>query len=1496
MRPFLLPNLTLEQLALEVSNDLLNQIVEPYNLKVGMGRLSYQPSFIFVFGREVWVRFEADYLCHLNQTDAGIEIVELLNGNPLADKTNGDLTEKKLVAIEAFRKRYTKKEDFDKSFIASPLKWNHEPPSKEFSKMHQHFSSKSGDKRLFFILITFLADHDRHVQYFLNSILKNAQVDPKVNIDDKRKLKDLYNNNESVNFAGFDNFGYYSSYYLNEKSKNTQAAEYLVTYQTDAVLFALEWLCANITIPSFYTSGNPFTLLNLIKLYNNDAELTKVNLWDAKYRVIEKSVIGYLYNKKFEQPDSYVAQYFFVLAHKNQIKDGTNKAMDQAIVDSFIKAPKYYDGIGHRLGLILVDLLFLQGDTEKLELIDKASNLTAVKYVAQLAKYCIQGQHDKVLAALPAVCSELKLAYKKDGKSPYKANTIAFALYFSSFAQSISKPKFELLFKEVNAAKCDATQLIKLDQAMQLVLEDQFNKSSIALLEFEKCNHISNVPGLIIMSWAGLTKNINAEGMFLNWKTLGSSDFGFMQWQTANMIEQLKPENVLTKSLYDKALKMGWGQSIALFRKQVAVWETGLNKLLCLSDTHVDSGMTRLVWILEPKSGNLEFYEQKRGTKGWSPGRIINSYEAQRMAPNDLFDKKALQGISQTDDYHYSRTFKLGAIAPYLTGNPRIFLGTNTGPLVKISKAELPLQVKQLTDGNFEIGFQFDFDETNDGIIRRETPTKYLCIELTENHKRVREILGESRLVIPAEAKEQLTKVVEHLGSIMEVQAASNELDTKLKELPTDSRIYVHIVQTGSSYLLECFTKPIKEIGTYCIPGEGEPNLFGLLSDQSRAYGVRNLKQEQKGFKKVLDALVSLKDKKKGQNVFVLPDLEDCLSIMLELQPLVTAEEVFVEWPRGNALKIKSVVSYSKFNLSIKEKNNWFELSGSVKLDEDRVLTLHEMLDQLETSGRFLQLKTGEYIAITEALSRSLKQLKDLAQRNGKGKDAPLVLHPLTANSAGDMLSEFENLELDAKWKDLIKRIKSTEKKEYILPDNINAELRNYQVDGFKWLSRVADWGAGACLADDMGLGKTLQVQALLSSRAANGPALVVAPASVVRNWVNEINKFTPTLIPILYNETEREAALSQLGPYQVLIVTYNLLQRQQEQFEGMTFDTIVLDEAQAIKNSKTKRSEVVRNLKSNFRIIVTGTPIENHLGEFWSLFDFINPGLLGSDNYFAQNYMSAIEKDRDEIKRDSLKKLVQPFILRRLKKDYLQDLPAKTEIVLTVEQTPAERAYYEALRRKAVENIENLANMPPGQKSLQVLAELTRLRQACCNPRMVNPELDIPSAKLNQFLEIVDELRENDHRPLVFSQFVTHLKLLREALDEKGINYQYLDGSTPIKKRQEAIDAFQKGEGDLFLISLKAGGSGINLTAADYIIHMDPWWNPAVEDQATDRAHRMGQTKPVTVYRIIASNTIEEKIIKLHEHKRDLAEQLLSGTDVSAKMGTAELVALLNG
>ena len=603
-------------------------------------------------------------------------------------------------------------------------------------------------------------------------------------------------------------------------------------------------------------------------------------------------------------------------------------------------------------------------------------------------------------------------------------------------------------------------------------------------------------------------------------------------------------------------------------------------------------------------------------------------------------------------------------------------------------------------------------------------------------------------------------------------------------------------------------------------------------------------------------------------------------------------DRVRIEWPEGEKFRVSQQLGLSNFKFNIRSQQDWFAASGEIQISETQVMDLQQLMALMaQSSGNFIELSDGQFLALTDEFRKRLKTLQRLS--HSKGKD--LQIHGLAALALEDMVEDVAQLKVDQAWQAHLKRIKTAQTIEPRVPKTLQATLRDYQQEGFTWLSRLAHWGVGACLADDMGLGKTLQAIALILTRCDQGPTLVIAPTSVCMNWASEAERFSPSLTVKPFGPGDRQQMLDTLALGDLVVCSYGLLQQDNEakMLAQVKWQNIVLDEAQAIKNQDTKRSQAAMALQGDFKILTTGTPIENHLGELWNLFRFINPGLLGSLESFNQRFANAIERDRDEVAQEALRQLIQPFILRRTKDQVLKELPSRTEITLQVELSDQEMAFYEALRREAVEKLAN-SDAHAGQNHLQVLVEIMRRRRACCNPKLVRPELGLPSAKLDQFGEVLAELLDNDHKALVFSQFVDHLTILREYLDQQKIPYQYLDGSTPAKQRKKRVDAFQNGEGDVFLISLKAGGTGLNLTAADFVIHMDPWWNPAVEDQASDRAHRIGQQRPVTIYRLVAQGTIEDKIVALHKTKRDLANSLLSGTDVSSKISTDELLSLI--
>jgi SNF2 family DNA or RNA helicase len=505
-----------------------------------------------------------------------------------------------------------------------------------------------------------------------------------------------------------------------------------------------------------------------------------------------------------------------------------------------------------------------------------------------------------------------------------------------------------------------------------------------------------------------------------------------------------------------------------------------------------------------------------------------------------------------------------------------------------------------------------------------------------------------------------------------------------------------------------------------------------------------------------------------------------------------------------------------------------------------------------------------------------------------------LTLNPQSAEELRRIANEIEIANDDA-YRSCLARLDNPEVTELTISDQFAAKLRDYQRDGVRWMHRISQWGFGGILADDMGLGKTVQTLAMLDTRRDVGPTLIVAPTSVTYNWMRECERFTPHLKAKLYREANRNQLLVGLKAGDIVVSSYGLALRDAEELQAQHWGTVVLDEAQMVKNSQSKTSQALTKLKSDWTLALTGTPIENHLGELWSIFRLVAPGVFGSWQKFSKQFGTPIECRGDFEARDRLRERIRPFVLRRTKGEVLKELPPRTEINEFVDLSEAERAIYDRIRLSILGEVDAIAKIPNLESErFKLLALLTRLRQVACHVGLVHEQWKGSSAKMLALRERMLALREEGHRVLIFSQFTSHLNLIRKMFKKEKITYRYLDGSTVAKARQTEVDAFQKGDDTAFLISLKAGGTGLNLTAADYVIHMDPWWNPAVESQATDRAHRIGQTKPVMVYRMIARNTIEEEILKLHETKRNLVDGVLSGSDSSSSLSIRELVQLI--
>lgn len=711
---------------------------------------------------------------------------------------------------------------------------------------------------------------------------------------------------------------------------------------------------------------------------------------------------------------------------------------------------------------------------------------------------------------------------------------------------------------------------------------------------------------------------------------------------------------------------------------------------------------------------------------------------------------------------------------------------------------------------------------------------------------------------------------------------ASDVVTERVVEPRVDIVLLLTPLPAEAGLLVEARVRPIAR-GPLFSPGLGPEETVSSTPDRQILRTTRDHAQERAIAGAVLGELMADHPFSEGWTV-TLEGVAEALEVVARLRDDPRVE---CQWP-GHEWKIEGSVSARQVRLRVASKRDWFGLSGEARADGRR-MELAVLLEAARRDRGWVRLEGGGFVKLEETLAA---QLRDLAPYVGPHKRSLKVSKAAATlvDALGQTVGAYRP---DEPWSNLVERVKRAPHFRPIPPRHLADILRPYQREGFEWLSRLATWGAGGVLADDMGLGKTLQAIAVLETRADQGAQLVVAPTSVCFNWQRELTRFGAALTPITYAGPERTQHLDTLGPGKVMIASYGIVQRDAGPLASHRFATLVLDEAQAVKNAKSERSRAIRTLDADWTFALTGTPVENHPGELWALFAAVFPGALGSWEQFRTRFIGT-EQDGVAFGTAALSKVVRPFILRRTKAQVATELPPRTEIDIDVVLGRRERALYEDARLAAVAELEGHEVVDQARYHLKVLAALTRLRQLACHPRLVDANSRVPSSKLERLLGIVVDLVEEGRRALVFSQFTKHLALVREALDEQGLPFAYLDGSTPPKARAVEVDRFQAKEVPLFLISLKAGGTGLNLTAADSVIHLDPWWNPAVEDQATDRAHRIGQVQPVTVMRLVARDTIEERILELHAEKRRLVADLLDGTERTAKLSTAELLALM--
>jgi superfamily II DNA or RNA helicase len=965
-------------------------------------------------------------------------------------------------------------------------------------------------------------------------------------------------------------------------------------------------------------------------------------------------------------------------------------------------------------------------------------------------------------------------------------------------------------------------------------------------------------------------------------------------------------------------------------------WQVALAALRALGEPApaaagaASAPLSRIVWLIETGDNGavraLVPHEHKRGPRGWGQLKEVPLSRLQRgaqtLTPADAGIVRAIRQETFGRGLRLDLAQAMGA----LFGHPHVAFADAPEQFIELVEAGPELEV--VDEGErLRVRMQPSLQVVNDAAVARwagseaeqkeldalrlvsiwrDGPQRAKLIRLTASQKRVAQLLGPTGLDIPRQGAAQLQEVLTGLGSHFRIHADDAQTAQAARELPAEARLRAELQPVGDGLQLRLVAAPFgadyATVGPRLIPGRGRARVVATLKGES--VGVqRDLALERQHLEYVLDACPMLPElPPEAPCEWLLDAADDALALVERLQPHTSI--LALDWPQGRPVRV-AAGALDQLMLKVKTHENWLALDGKLKVDEELVVGLQQLIAfASEGKSRFMPLGDGRFLALTQELRERVADIAVVAEKQaGKANTTDELRVPTIAAPWLQAAMEGAQVEHDAAYAARLMALDDARRIVPALPSTLQAQLRPYQEEGFEWAMRLASAGLGACLADDMGLGKTLQALAIMLARAANGPTLVVMPTSLIGNWRAEALRFAPSLRVHVYAErgstSERASVIAEMGKQDVLLVSYPMLQIDGEAFAGKLWATLVLDEAQAIKNAAAKRSQAVFALQATFRLAMSGTPIENRLGELWSVMRACNPGLLGTMARFNERFANLIERQHDRGAQRTLKRLIAPFILRRTKAQVLSDLPPRTELVLQVQGDDAEKAHYEALRREALVAAEkSLAGDGAGQAHLNILAGLTRLRRAACDPRLVTPTLKRPGAKVTAFAELATELVANGHKALVFSQFVDFLALLREPLDAAGIAYQYLDGSTPSAERTRRVDAFQGGEGDLFLISLKAGGFGLNLTVADYVVIADPWWNPAAEDQASGRAHRIGQQRPVTVYRLVNNGTLEEKILTLHQTKRELADSVLEndGEAVAAVPMARELLALMRG
>ncbi len=828
-------------------------------------------------------------------------------------------------------------------------------------------------------------------------------------------------------------------------------------------------------------------------------------------------------------------------------------------------------------------------------------------------------------------------------------------------------------------------------------------------------------------------------------------------------------------------------------------------------------------------------------------------------------------------------------VFPHLIGTDKVMYGRRAPYVpVEILEEKPFLTIKETKTGydissNVFEGLASPLSALIQGCrINKISDTKCSVIKLSDAQVNLLKPFA-SLIHLPHSAKDVISRLLPKLAEHIEIHSNMIEGGSSLESREGNSAVILQISPEKDEYDVKALVRPLEGGSAEFFPGEGDKIIYDEAGGV-RYQVSRDLKAERKAQKELENLM----------QTFFEGDVDNCESYlvypneMLEIVEWASErkDRFTLEWPQGKKVNVFAKPQSGNINVSITSGEQWFEVEGEIKYGSGDTISISDILELISSGalrGNYVRLNDEDYLALSDSLRKQLKRLESLSESDRSGTHVSVF----NVGALAEIVRSSQmNINADGGLEALSQKIHEAQALEPAIPQGLNAVLRDYQYEGFRWMVRLDHWGAGACLADDMGLGKTIQTIAFMLYKASEGPSLVVAPASVLLNWEKEIHRFAPELkISVLNHSEDRTGTIEIASAGDIVLTTYGILSQEDEALLGKKWNIVCLDEAHTIKNRQTKMSASAMKLQASSRVILTGTPIQNYLGELWNLFQFLNPGLLGKFEIFSRKFIANSDADLN-----GLKKMVQPFILRRTKAQVLEELPEKTEIIRPIELSDLEMASYEQMRDSVLKSLEGESKV-----TVNALAAITRLRQAACSMALINDKWPLPSSKVTACVELLENILSGGNRVLIFSQFTSFLSIITAQLDQSGLEYHYLDGSTPIKKRDKMVQEFQAGNKQIFIVSLKAGGLGLNLTGANYVIHLDPWWNPAIEQQATDRAHRIGQKQNVTVYHLISQHTIEEKILRLHERKRDLADTFLEGSDLGRAMTIEELKEMVN-